>query len=96
MHELEGERRIEVTAGKERTVPSCRFSFAKLAVRMTRRGRRHEIQKNKDAMFDISFDAKGFRRHLRNGDDCKLLVTERAHDALSRKRLRYEKVNIAG
>lgn len=61
---------------RERILPKHCFSFAELAVRLTRRSGRHGVLKLVDVMSDVSFDAKEPRQHVKSDEDCERLITE--------------------
>lgn len=85
MDELEGGERLEIAMEAERTVPSFCFSYAELAVRITRIVGKHEIRRLINVVSDVFFDAKELRRHVTRVEDCKCLVIEEALDALRRE-----------
>lgn len=69
----------------ERFVPDFYFSFAQLAVPLTRRSRRRKPQKLINVTFDVSFDAEELWRHMKGVKNCECSATERTHDTLSRE-----------
>lgn len=50
--------KLDIAMKRERVAPNFAFSFAKLAIRFTRRSGKREVQKLMDVMFDDSFEAK--------------------------------------
>lgn len=87
--------KLEVAVEGEQTVPSFCFSFARPAVRLTKRGKKLEAHKLMDAVFDVSFDAKELRWRVTNAEHCERLDTEITHDALSGERFLQEKLRRA-
>lgn len=94
--ELEGEGTSEVAIEGEQSVPKFCFPFAKLAVQLTRRSERNDVQKLMDVVFGVSSDEKERCRHVKRVEDCERLFTERAHDALSAEGLQVGKLRRAG
>lgn len=82
-NELKGGESLELAVEGERTVPDVCLRFAEFAVRLTRKGRRLEIQKLMNVVLDGFFDAKGPCRHVIKAEDCECLVAERVHGASS-------------
>lgn len=72
-------------------VPDCLF-FAQLAVRLTERGGRHEVQRLLDVVFDVSFDEKELHRQVKRAESCECLVPGRIFDALNGEGFEKEKL----
>lgn len=81
---------------REGILPTFCFSFAKLAVRLTKRSWRREVQKLMNVMFGASFGAKELRRHVERVEGCQRLTTERTHDELSREKFLKDKMRRTG
>lgn len=72
-----------------------RFSIAELVVRLKRKGGKHEVQKLMNVLFDVFIDAKQLRRQVKKVEDCKCIVTESTHDAMSMEEFQGEKLRRA-
>lgn len=58
---------------EKRIVPKVCFSFAELAVRLTREGGRHEGQKLMSVLLDTSSDPEELRPHVRRVEKLEVL-----------------------
>lgn len=84
---LEEEEGLEIAMEGEQIVPDFWFAFDELALELTKRGVRSDVQKLMDVVFNVSIDAKELCRHVKRDEDCDCVAIERTHDALSEKRL---------
>lgn len=76
-------------------MPECYFSFAKLTIRLTRRGGGLEFQKLTGVVLDVSFDAKKLRSHVKTVQDYECLAAEKTHHTLSREGFQKKKLRKA-